>query len=116
MWEIATDLAAVYLGFGVFLANTRFHFSHFSDGRTSGWRWRQQGYVSEPEVLHMQAIVSIAMGAPQEQTLAHLKPALRGIFKRVWKEAAFASQERQPPGTLAVKDNLAEADKVSGTN
>jgi hypothetical protein len=96
VWEIATDLAAVFLGFGVFLANTRFQFGHFSDGRVSGWRWRQQGYVSEPEVLHMQAIVSQAMGAPQEQTLAHLKPALRGIYKRVWKDAALASGRRQP--------------------
>ena len=78
VWEIATDLAAVYLGFGVFLANTRFQFGHFSDGHISGWRWRQQGYVSEPEVLHMQAIVSMAMGTPREQTLAHLKPALQG--------------------------------------
>lgn len=89
LWEIATDLAAVYLGFGVFLANTRFQFAHFSDGRVSGWRWRQQGYVSEPEVLHMQAIVSHAMGASRQQTQAHLKPALKGIYKRVWREAAL---------------------------
>ena len=114
VWEIATDLAAVYLGFGVFLANTRFQFSHFSDGRTSGWRWRQQGYVSEPEVLHMQAIVSIAMGATQEQTLAHLKPALRGIFKRVWKDAAFATQRRQPQDALVAEGNPSEAERASG--
>lgn len=87
VWEVATDLVAVFLGFGVFLANTCFQFSHFSDGRISGWKWRHQGYVSEPEVLHMQAIVSLAMGVPPQQTLAHLKPALKGIFKRVYGEA-----------------------------
>ena len=96
VWEIVTDLAAVYLGFGVFLANTRFQFGHFSDGHVSGWRWRQQGYVSEPEVLHMQAIVSMAMGASREQTQAHLKPALRGIYKQVWNDVAVAWRQRQP--------------------
>jgi hypothetical protein len=102
-WEPATDLAAVFLGFGVFLANTRFDFAHFSDGYVSGWRWRQQGYVSEPEVLYMQAIVSMAMGASPQQTLAHLKPALRGIFRRVWKEALQASRSRLPAdATVAV--------------
>lgn len=95
LWEIATDLAAVFLGFGVLLANTRFQCGHFDDGRVSGWRWRQQGYMFEPELLHMQAIVSMATGAPQGQTLTHLKPPLRGIYKRVWKDAALASQRLQ---------------------
>lgn len=106
-WEIATDLAAVFLGFGVFLANTRFQFGQFSNGRMSGWRWRQQGYVSEPEVLHMQAIVSMAMGAPQEHTLEHLKPALRGIYKRVWKDVILASRQRNFGGAAGLEGETA---------
>jgi len=90
VWEPATDLAAVFLGFGVFLANTRFRFNHFNDGRRSGWQWRHQGYLSEPEVLHMQALVSLAMGVPASTTLGPLKPALRGIFKRVYRDAERA--------------------------
>lgn len=42
--------------------------------------------MSEQEVLHMQTIVSMAMGEPQQQTLVRLEPALRGSYKRVWKE------------------------------
>lgn len=91
VWEPATDLAAVFLGFGLFLANSRFNFSHFSDGRTSGWRWQQQGYVSDVEVLHMHALVSITLGSDPRETLPHLKSALRGIYKRVHKDVAGAT-------------------------
>jgi len=90
VWEPATDIAAVFLGFGVFLANSRFHFAQYSQGDV-GWQWRQQGYISEVEVLHMHAIVSILLNADLQQSLPHLKPALRGVFKRVYKDVAGES-------------------------
>lgn len=90
VWEPATDLTAAFLGFGIFLANSRFNFSHFDDGRTAGWRWQQQGYLSEVEVLHMHAIFSVVLGMDQRETLPHLKSALRGIFKRVYRDVAGA--------------------------
>ncbi len=86
VWEPATDIAAVFLGFGIFAANSRFHFTHFNNGSTSGWRWQHQGYVSDVEVLHMHAIVSKTLGAEVRETLPHLKSALRGIYKRVYKD------------------------------
>lgn len=95
VWEPATDLAAVFMGFGIFLANSRFNFSHFDDGNTAGWRWQQQGYLSDVEVLHMHAIFSSVLGIDQRETLPHLKSALRGIFKRVCKEVAGASEIQQ---------------------
>lgn len=95
VWEPATDLTAVFLGFGVFLANTRFRFSQFSDGQTMGWQWRQQGYLSEPEILHMHAIFSHLLGLEQEATRAHLKPALRGIFRRVSRDVSAAADALQ---------------------
>lgn len=93
VWEHATDLAAVFLGFGLFLANSRFNFSQFSDGQTMGWQWRQQGYVSEPEILHMHAIRCVLLRTPPRETLDHLKPALRGIYKRVQREVERSAQE-----------------------
>ncbi|WP_458071246.1 hypothetical protein [Rhodanobacter sp. BL-MT-08] len=91
MWEPATDLAAVFLGFGVFLANSRFHFEHFRDEKKwrwqpSGWRSQSQGYISDVEVLHMHALVSKTLGAGVRETLPHLKSALHGIYKRVYKD------------------------------
>jgi hypothetical protein len=93
VWEHATDLAAVFLGFGLFLANSRFSFSQHSDGQTMGWKWRQQGYVSEPEILHMHAIRCVLLGTPPRETLEHLKPALRGIYKRVQRDVERSSGE-----------------------
>jgi hypothetical protein len=95
IWEPATDLAAVFMGFGIFLANSRFHFSHFDNGKTSGWQWRQQGYLSEVEVLHMHAIFSVLLGVGKDETLPHLKSALRGIYKRVHKDVSGAAEAMQ---------------------
>ena len=36
--ELHTDLAAVYLGFGIFMANSAKQFSHFSTESGAGWR------------------------------------------------------------------------------
>lgn len=96
-WEVkepATDVAAVFLGFGIFVANSRFHFAQYSQGDV-GWRWQQQGYISEAEALHMHAIVSVLLGADLQQTLPHLKPALRGIFKRVHRDVMGAEDALQ---------------------
>lgn len=92
IWEPATDLASVFMGFGIFLANSHFNFQHFNDGKTAGWRWQQQGYLSDVEVLHMHAIFSAVLGIDQRETLPHLKPALRGIFKRVYKDVKDADE------------------------
>lgn len=92
-WEDATDLAAVFLGFGVFLANTRFQFSQFTSGESIGWKWRRQGYLSEPEVLNMHAIYTVLLEIPPSDTLRHLKPSLRGIFKRVLRDVRGAEDE-----------------------
>lgn len=45
--EHATDCMAVYLGFGVFLANSARNFSQFSDGAMHGWSSQASGYLSE---------------------------------------------------------------------
>lgn len=113
VWEHATDLAAVFLGFGLFLANSRFSFSQFSDGQTMGWKWRQQGYLSEPELLHMHAIRCVLLGTPARETLEHLKPALRGIYKRVQREVERSTAElealrQERPGMI--RPVLATAD------
>lgn len=93
VWEPATDLAAVFLGFGLFLANSRFHFAQHSDGQTMGWRAQWQGYLSEPEILHMHAIFATLLELPMAETLTHLKPALRGTYKRLHKDVGRAASE-----------------------
>ena len=115
IWEPATDLAAVFMGFGIFLANSRFNFQHFNDGKTAGWRWQQQGYLSDVEVLHMHAIFSAVLGIDQRETLPHLKSALRGIFKRVHKEVKGMHGNLQQLQGVTTKD-IEEQRRTVSTN
>lgn len=93
VWEPATDLAAVFLGFGLFLVNAHFNFSQYQSGGTIGWQTQRQGYVSEPELLHMHAIFATLLALPMTETLLHLKPAFRGMYKRVCNDVNSAAGE-----------------------
>ena len=93
VWEPVTDLTAVFLGFGLFLVNSRFQFSQYMDGGTMGWRTQSQGYLSEPELLHMHAIFAALLSLPMADTLAHLKPAFRGTCRRLSGEVSKARGE-----------------------
>lgn len=93
VWEPVTDLAAVFLGFGLFLANTCFRFSQHQDARSMGWRAQWQGYVSEPELLHMHAILAHLLGVPAAEARPWLKSSLHGAWKRVYREVSQATSE-----------------------
>ena len=86
-WEFATDLAAVYLGFGLFLANTSFSFQQFVDyqSNTQGWRTKNQGYLSENELLHALAIFILLHNEDEHKPLKYLKDSLKGRYKKVLK-------------------------------
>lgn len=85
-WEYATDVAGVFLGFGVFLINSGFQFSQFTEVGSQGWEARRLGYLSEPELVHAQAIVSHLLEIPPGEVLPHLKPSLRRLYQRAFAE------------------------------
>lgn len=93
LWEPATDLCAVFLGFGLFLANSHFRFSQFIGDGTIGWRSRRQGYLSEPQLLHAHAIFCHLQALPADAHLRYLKPALRGMYKRLYRDVAACGRE-----------------------
>ncbi len=76
--EHATDCMAVYLGFGVFLANSARQFSQFEDGQLQGWRSETSGYLSENAIVTCLAMFerrfAISAGAADV-----LKPYLRKV-------------------------------------
>jgi len=47
LYELFTDLTAIYLGYGLFLSNTRFEFAQFSNADTQGWQAQGAGYLPE---------------------------------------------------------------------
>jgi hypothetical protein len=86
-WEFATDLAAVYLGFGIFLSNMAFNYQQFVDmqSQTQGWSTRRQGYLSENELLYGLAIFVLINNMDEKKPLRYLKDSLKGRYKKSLK-------------------------------
>lgn len=84
-WEFATDLAAIYLGFGVFLANSSFTFQQYQGVSFQGWSSRRRGYLSENEIVFALAIFVLLFDVNEKVPLKHLKDALKGRYKKALK-------------------------------
>lgn len=85
-WEFATDIAATFLGFGVFMANTAFIFSQHTGVLSQGWKTSHGGYLSELEHIYALAIFVLLKDLPTEEVLSCLKSSLRKSFKAATKE------------------------------
>ncbi len=81
-WEFATDIAATFLGFGVFMANSAFNFQQYSDVDSQGWKFSRSGYLSEAEHVFALAIFFALHDMQVDSALPHLKPSLKKLLKR----------------------------------
>lgn len=57
--EPITDLAAIILGFGVYICNSCERFRKFTDGQLAGWSSSRSGYLSLEECTYAQAFVNV---------------------------------------------------------
>jgi hypothetical protein len=80
--EVATDLAAVFLGFGIFLSNTSFRFSQFGGVGTTGWRVRRQGYLTGDELLHALALFVRVFGRDAKEPEEFIKSSSIRLYRR----------------------------------
>ncbi len=78
--ELHTDLAAVYLGFGIFMANGAKEFSHFSTESGAGWQSSLRGYLSENALVVATAIFQRLAGRAPAEAAFYLKPYLRSVL------------------------------------
>jgi hypothetical protein len=85
-WEFATDIAATFLGFGVFMANSAFSFSQYTNSDSQGWKSNRSGYLSESEHIYALAIFNELKGISTEMASEHLKPHLKKFLKKAHKE------------------------------
>lgn len=88
--ECLTDLAAVYLGFGVFLANARFQFEAQQSGNMHGWRWNRAGYLPEADLIFALALFLEAKELDPAPAFACLKPHLASMLRRAVRERGWA--------------------------
>lgn len=85
-WEFATDIAATFLGFGVFMANSSFSFSQFTSTGSQGWQSSTSGYLTESEHIYALAIFLSLKNIPFSQATGFLKPNLSKLLKKALKE------------------------------
>jgi hypothetical protein len=96
--ELHTDLAAVHLGFGLFLANAARGFAQFQSAGEMGWSARRQGYLSEGALVTALAITQCLAGRdPLEPA-----PFLKAYLRKDLKQAAKALAKKVPDVKAAV--------------
>lgn len=86
--ELHTDLAAVWLGFGIFLANSARSFRQFQNAGEMGWASGGQGYLSEGALVTALVIAERLAGRDPMVAAPHLKSYLQGELKRTAKALA----------------------------
>ncbi|MEO1172894.1 MAG: hypothetical protein AAFX94_12725 [Myxococcota bacterium] len=84
--EPATDVCAVFLGFGIFVANGAVRFSQFNDGATIGWSMSRKGYLSEQALAYALAVFLELHGLPRSAATSHLDPNPRAYLKAALRD------------------------------
>jgi hypothetical protein len=79
--EFATDMAAVFLGFGVFLLNSAFTFSQTASGTALRWSARRQGYLSEAQLVNALAIFTRLLDCEPRPISSEIKSHFRRLYK-----------------------------------
>jgi hypothetical protein len=86
MHEPATDVSAVFMGFGVFLANSAFSFQQLDRGALQGWSARRRGYLGEVELSYALAIFACAKALPIKEIRIRLDTNPRSYIKKAAKD------------------------------
>jgi hypothetical protein len=80
--EPMTDLLTVFLGLGVFTANSAGRFKQFQEDRRVGWSMQRLGYLPESVFGYALARFAIERGENKPEWARHLSPNVRSDFKR----------------------------------
>ena len=91
--EHAAELVAVFIGFGVFLANEAFSFSQFTDVDSQGWWTSALGCLSEGEVTYCLAIFLHLKGIDSATVQPFLDKNLRNVLESARKHIACLSDD-----------------------
>ena len=92
MLEFATDVAAVYMGFGIFATNASYRFTQFGDAFA-------QGYLSGRELAYGLALFVRLGGRSDSDAAGHLSPDFRTAFKK-----ALRHLDRNPQVISKIED------------
>lgn len=85
-WEFATDVAAVFMGFGIFMANAAFDFNQFTTVDSQGWSTSVSGYLSEPQLSFALALFLTLKDIDPKKAYPYLDLNIRAYVKKSLKE------------------------------
>ncbi len=80
--ELLTDLLTVFLGLGIFPANSAVHESNWREGQWSGWSVGKRGYLSMDMYGYAMSLYTLARNESSPQWAVHLRPDVRAALKR----------------------------------
>jgi hypothetical protein len=80
--EPMTDLLTVFLGLGIFTANSSCRFRKFRDERREGWSFSRHGYLPEEVYGYALALFAKERGENNPPWSAHLSTNVQTYFRR----------------------------------
>jgi hypothetical protein len=80
--EPMTDLLTVYLGLGIFTANSAGRFKQFHEDRRIGWSMQRLGYLTEEVFAYALAKFALERSEHKVAWERHLSTNVRAYFKR----------------------------------
>lgn len=94
-WPYVTELLAVFMGFGVAMADSAHTARIRSCGSCSGPAVERENYLSQFDVTYALAIFCCLKDIPAREALKHLKSTLRPFFKKAMKDVMRRESQLQ---------------------
>lgn len=85
-WTHATEVLAVFLGFGLMFANSAFNVRIQRCGSCGAPPVDRKSFLSQYDTIYALAIFCLLKGIPNRAVLPHLKSPLRRFYKRAVRE------------------------------
>jgi hypothetical protein len=92
-WPHITEVVAVFMGFGLMMANSANTAKIRSCGSCSGPAVERSNALSQYDITYALAIFSCLKEVPTREVLAHLKKSLRPFYKKAAKEVMNKTKE-----------------------
>jgi hypothetical protein len=80
--ELLTDLATIFLGMGIFTANSIFGFDQFRSQQNQGWRATGMGYIDEETAGYALALFAYMKGETKPVWAKYLETNPKHFFKQ----------------------------------
>ena len=85
-WPQATEVLAVFMGFGLMFANSAFSVPARSCGSCGGPQAQRRSFLTQYESTYALAIFSVLKGIPEKNVARRLKKHLRPFYRKCLRE------------------------------